>query len=251
MTDRNFNGLAKRFARNIYGTRKGRIRLAVLARDLAGIVNSAPLTILDAGGGQGQFSCQLASHGHQITLCDISEEMLALALQHKTAAGVGDESLRLLHCPIQQIDEAAPGPYQLVMCHAVLEWVAEQAQLVQTLAAQIAAGGYLSLMFYNIDGQRFHHLHHGNFAFVAKDMPAKGTLQPDHPVSLDDVEQWLAGAGLNIVSRSGVRVINDYLQQKTIDPEQEQQLMDAELKWSTHPAYLRLGRYIHILARKS
>ena len=58
--DRNFDDLAKRFKKNIYGGLKGDIRLAVLERDCAAYLHIAPFnisaecwTILDAGGGQG------------------------------------------------------------------------------------------------------------------------------------------------------------------------------------------------------
>jgi len=34
------------------------------------------LSILDAGGGMGQFSSELAENGHKIELCDISAKML-------------------------------------------------------------------------------------------------------------------------------------------------------------------------------
>mgnify|MGYP000507113195 FL=1 len=77
-SDRNFDDLSKRFKNNIYGTPKGMLRLYALREDFsnAEIGNQYPLTILDAGGGMGQFSSELAEKGHKIELCDISHEML-------------------------------------------------------------------------------------------------------------------------------------------------------------------------------
>lgn len=239
MADRNFNGLARRFARNIYGTRKGAIRLAVLQRDLARIVNDEPIDILDAGGGQGQFSCQLAALGHRITLCDISSDMLNMAEENAAQMGVA-EQLTLLERSIQS--HAMSGiRYPLVLCHAVMEWVDEPWLLLAALRRLMTDEGTLSLMFYNVDGQRFHHLHHGNFDFVERDMPAKGTLQPLHPLSLEQVLSGMAQQGLEPVSISGVRVLNDYLDKKVLADQAQQQLLAAELRWSQHPAYYAFG----------
>lgn len=83
----NFDDLAPKFQRKIYGGIKGRVRLAVL-KDLAQFLprafdktNIRPLRILDAGGGYGPFSLYLAQIGHHVTLCDISTKMLEKARQ--------------------------------------------------------------------------------------------------------------------------------------------------------------------------
>ena len=58
--DRNFDDLAERFQRKIYGGLKGEIRLAVLWRDLESEVpalkEGRPLRILDVGAGLGQLA---------------------------------------------------------------------------------------------------------------------------------------------------------------------------------------------------
>lgn len=67
MQDKNFDKLAQKFAKNIYGTPKGEIRAAVLWRDLAPALaqfGDKKLRILDAGGGFGYFSQKLARLGH-------------------------------------------------------------------------------------------------------------------------------------------------------------------------------------------
>ena len=82
--DRNFDDIAHKFAKNIYGSDKGEIRQTIVWQDMETILanskaSSAPLTVLDAGGGIGQVSQQMAKLGHFVTLCDISTEMLKLA----------------------------------------------------------------------------------------------------------------------------------------------------------------------------
>ena len=80
LKDKNFDNRASTFKNNIYGTGKGKIREAVLMRDLEELtVGRDKLRILDIGGGQGQIALQLAKKGHEVTLTDISEEMLTIA----------------------------------------------------------------------------------------------------------------------------------------------------------------------------
>ncbi|HIG66824.1 MAG TPA: hypothetical protein EYQ44_03220 [Porticoccaceae bacterium] len=59
-SDRNFDDLAEKFARRVYGGLKGEIRLAVIWRDLVTtmpqILSGKPLRIIDIGGGLGQLS---------------------------------------------------------------------------------------------------------------------------------------------------------------------------------------------------
>ena len=84
MSDHSFDGLSEKFAQNIYATSKGKIRTAVVWRDLEQGLKQAgnrPLRILDAGGGFGFFAQKLAALGHDVTLCDLSSDMLELASQ--------------------------------------------------------------------------------------------------------------------------------------------------------------------------
>src|SRR5690554_8217988 len=79
-SDRNFDDLAKRFTKTIYNTARGRLRLRALQADFNDFsLPSEHATVMDMGGGQGQFSLWLALQGASINLCDISAEMLSLA----------------------------------------------------------------------------------------------------------------------------------------------------------------------------
>ncbi len=55
--DRNFDDMAEKFSRNIYGTTKGELRQAILWQDLQPLLSQlgpGPLRVLDAGGGEGK-----------------------------------------------------------------------------------------------------------------------------------------------------------------------------------------------------
>ena len=73
---RNFDQLAERFERRVYGGLKGDVRPSVLWRDLLPIVQKLEeqgqlLTSLDIGGGLAQISIALAERGHRILYHDV------------------------------------------------------------------------------------------------------------------------------------------------------------------------------------
>ncbi len=256
--DKNFDALAGKFAKNIYGTPKGEVRAAVLWRDLSQAMAhlpKGPLRILDAGGGFGFFSQKLAKLGHSVTLCDISSEMLALG---KAQIEAYEESsgetldISLIHAPIQSLTQETLGQFDLILCHAVAEWLSDAKQTLGDLTGLLKPDGLFSLMFYNKEAMRFHSLISGNFDYVAADFKVKKKvgLTPSYPLYIQDVRKWVEDWQMELVSESGVRVIHDYL--KTHQPPNSDfsQLLEMELQYSTHPAYIGLGRYVHFIMRR-
>ena len=149
--DRNFDDLTKLFQNNIYGTPKGQLRLYALREDFAKceIGSKGPLTILDAGGGMGQFSSELAAKGHQIELCDISNEMLEGARSIFIEQGL-ESQINLTQCGIQDIPQKFEQQFDLVMNHAVLEWLLDPPETLETPFAQLKPGGRLSFILFNV-----------------------------------------------------------------------------------------------------
>lgn len=107
-----------------------------------------PMRILDAGGGSGHMAVRLAGLGHSVVLCDISEEMLAKAAMRAAEAGVA-EAIDIRHLSIQGYANIADERFDLVLCHAVLEWLDDPKSVVGDLARLVKQGGHLSVMFYN------------------------------------------------------------------------------------------------------
>ncbi|MGL4454807.1 MAG: tRNA uridine 5-oxyacetic acid(34) methyltransferase CmoM [Plesiomonas sp.] len=252
--DRNFDGIVDKFARNIYGSAKGRIREAVLQQDLEKLLvtlPARPLRILDAGGGMGQLSRFLAAQGHFITLCDISGEMLAQAEQAAQADGVAQQ-MQFVHSSAQEVGNHLAAPVDLVLFHAVLEWVEEPVEVLQNLTDLLLPGGALSLMFYNYNGMRHHHLVGGNFEYIQAGMPLskRKTLVPTHPRKPEQVYQWLTDLGLQISGKTGVRVLHDFLRDKSHRETKFELLLEMEQQYCRQEPYISLGRYIHVMAHK-
>ncbi|WP_392562961.1 methyltransferase domain-containing protein [Orbus sturtevantii] len=247
--DRNFDDITSKFAKNIYGTTKGKIREVIVWQDMVSILAQFPqsqkLSILDAGGGQGQMACKLAKLGHDVTLCDISQQMLDVA---KTQAKADDVSLNYQHCAIQELS----GSFDIVICHAVLEWVVDGPGLLSSLKKLLKPDGILSLMFYNYHGLLFRTVTLGNFGYAQTDLNKrkKKTLSPDHPRKPDDVYYWLEQLSFNIINRTGIRIFHDYLADKQKQQTRFEQLLELEKQFCKQEPYIGLARYIHVVAKK-
>jgi S-adenosylmethionine-dependent methyltransferase len=257
--DRNFDDLAARFQKKVYGTPKGSIRLAVLEKDLREFfplamapAGSFPLRVLDAGGGTGPFSAALARRGHRITLCDLSENMLALARERFANEGTGD-LLTLCHCGIQQMDPGKGPGFDLVLCHAVLGWVADPEQVLSCLAALVRPGGMLSLTFYNLNGMIFKNLLRTNYKKILKKAYAgyPGSLTPAWPRRPEQVLEWLSSLPFDLLCHSGIRVFHDYILSPQDREKAPATVLDLECEFSRIPPYRDLGRYQHLLCRRT
>ncbi len=252
LQDRNFDDLADKFSHNIYDTAKGKIRQAILWEDLDTVFTRFPgreLLILDAGGGNGIMSCKMAKLGHKVIFCDISEKMLAQAEEYAVSEGV-EQNITFLHCAAQEVGQYLPRKVDLILFHAVLEWVQEPRFILAKLNSYLQDNGLLSLMFYNYNGLLFRNVQLGNFGYINAGMYKKKrrTLSPDHPLKPEDVYHWLDELAFETLIKSGVRVFNDYLRDKQADFET---LLALEKQFCRQEPYLSLGRYIHVLAHKT
>ncbi len=261
LADRNFDDLAAKFARKIYSSQKGEVRLAVIWRDLEEWFAEAarplqgaaagPLRVLDIGGGLGQFSCRLAALGHCVTYNDLSTQMLALAQRSAEQAGCAANidwrpgSYQPLVAALAERGER----YDLILCHAVIEWLAEPQRLAAELAQLLAERGLLSLSYYNRHGWAYRNLLRGNFNLLDRPYRAEpGSLTPHHAFTQPQVAGWLNEQRLQLERSSGIRVFSDYAGERRGGLADPAAVVARELAQSSQEPYKWLGRYIHLLA---
>jgi S-adenosylmethionine-dependent methyltransferase len=247
MSDRHFDELATRFAEKIYGGAKGAIRLAVLQADLAEALPERPLRILDIGAGLGHMSLWLAERGHQLTVTEPAEPMLQGARERFAAAG---RTATFIQAPWQDLLGQLTERYDVVVCHAVLEWLAEPHAILPVLHQLTAPGGWLSLAFYNKDALIYRNLLKGHFRKLRKQEFAgeKQSLTPQMPLDPRELATQLA-ALWRVESQSGVRVFHDYMPRDFQLKAELVDLLEMELAHRRHPSFMGLGRYLHWICR--
>lgn len=249
---RNFDDLTDKFIHNIYGTHKGLIRQSILWDDLLPYLKKdSVLTVLDAGGGQGMMAVKIAALGHNVIHCDISENMLSKAKKRAKEHGV-EQHIVFHHCAINEIHHYLTEPVDLILCHAVLEWNQDQYDLIASLKMLLRQEGILSLMFYNYHSLLFRNVLVGNFEYTLQHMQKKKkrSLSPDYPVKPEDVYHWLNELNMPILCQSGVRIFNDYMQNKERAQSHFESLLALEKRYCHEQPYLSLARYIHVLCQK-
>lgn len=248
INDRNFNDIADHFAKKVYGGLKGQIRLTVLERDLSEHLPDRPLRVLDVGAGLAQISLNLATR-HDVTISDISDEMLQKAQATACELNV---SPRFIVAPYQELTHLLKGQkFDLILCHAVLEWLGEPAKIMAFFDEFLADDGYLSLCFYNPDSMIYRNLIMGNFYQLERPKPADNkSLTPNNPVPYETVKSWLDDKKYTIICQSGIRVFSDYTPLKRGGLGNPDDVMAMELNYSqTHP-FWQMGRYLHILSKR-
>lgn len=247
MNDRHFDQLATRFAEKIYGGAKGAIRLAVLQADLTEVLPERPLRVLDIGAGLGHMSLWLAERGHQVTLAEPAAPMLEGARARFAAAG---QAATFIQAPWQDLPAQLNEPYDLVLCHAVLEWLAEPETILPALHQLTHSDGLLSLAFYNRDALVYRNLLKGHLRKLRRNDMAgeKQSLTPQKPLDPRELRAHLEGLW-KIEAQSGVRVFHDYMPKEFQDKAELLDLLEMELAHRRHPAFAGLGRYLHWLCR--
>lgn len=253
--DRNFDGLIDRFEQKVYGTLKGEWRLKLIKEDLARFHvkpsnSSDALQIWDAGCGFAQVGLWLAQAGHQLTLCDLSRKMLDRAQQNFAQAGI---KAQFLHGASQDLANDLP-EFDLVLFHAVLEWLADPKTTLQTVAHKTKPGGYLSLLFYNRNAFVYSNVLKGEWRWpliLQNTYIGKGKkLTPPNPQYPHDVLAWLTHWGFEVEVHTGIRVFNDYIRPDILEKSDDLALLELEYQYCRLPTYRDMGRYVHLLAKR-
>ena len=256
MADRNFDDLAKKFARKIYGGSKGAVRMAVLERDLEeqGLFDTPPDRMLEAGGGFGFMAQRFAKLGTRATVVDISKEMLKRGeeawTEQRATAPLTWGSITWKHQSIQETGDR----YPLVCCHAVLEWVDHPEAVLDRVCEQVELGGTLSLMAFNEVSLIWKNVLFGRVEKVLEDRlhGFGNSLTPKHAFTIEQLRGWLIDRGFEIHIISGVRVFHDFLSPTVRDKlwSDSETYLELELKYSRDPVHQQMARYIHFVCKK-
>lgn len=269
--EKHFTHLSDRFCDRIYGTPKGQIRIQRVWQTLQQHLPQAPAHVLDMGGGAGHISEILCDTGYRVTLVEPVDNMLSLAkdrLAHYIEQGQAQCVQGSLHDdPANWISEdvanntAFPGSrhasqFDVVVCHAVLEWLEQPQRAIPKLVETLAPGGYLSLLFYNRHSITIKNLLRGNFyrakqALIDNQWGGEpGGLTPVSPLDPVQVRDWVAQAGLQKIGLFGIRSFYDYMPKAVSSKRSLEDVLELEQLVSDAEPFLYMSRYLHLIAKK-
>lgn len=253
--DQNFDDRAKVFRDRIYGTDKGLIRLETIRRELNELLplfdNKKPLRIIDAGGGFGTYSRELAMMGNQVTVTDISEAMLDIGRKETQDLDFPKGGcITFQKLAIQELPNALEeNGFDIVICHAVLEWLDTPLSVLSVLAKMLKEGGLISLLVYNRTALLYKSLIVGNYKYLESGMkPVKHRkkMTPPNPLEPSEVISALEKEGFSDLKMTGIRVFHDYMARYHLEEISSEEILKWELKYGRDPRFAHLGRYVHI-----
>jgi S-adenosylmethionine-dependent methyltransferase len=217
-----------------------------------------PLHILDAGGGSGADSIPLAREGHAVDLADYSQEMLKAARKNAEREGL-QVRIQLHAADVSQLERIFPqAQFDLVLCHNVLQYVADVPKLLSALSKVLLPGGILSLISPNRYCIPY------ATAFLEKDLD-KALSQIDartyqnrmfHATvteySSGEIHAMLPDAGLNFDAEYGIRCLSDYWGDNETKSKSEvwEKLKKLEYALTDKYPYNLLARFWQIVAHK-
>lgn len=247
--DQSFDTIATKFENNIYGSTKGQLRHDLLLHYLTEHIElqQSPLKILDAGGGTGVMCESLLHYGHDLTLNDVSKDSLDIAKEKMGSS----QSVTFSHGEIQRLVDNEG--FDLVICHAVLEWLKHPLEAIEHLIQLTAPGGYLSISFFNRDAKLFGNLLYGNFDYVKQGMKNKNTvrLNPDMSLSPKDILNFLDAKAVQLIHQAGIRCVHDYMFDRSMQTSRYDEIKQMEIAYGQQHPYCWLGKYFHIILKKN
>ncbi len=240
-----FDGIASKFDENIYGTTKGKLRHKLLCHYLSDFLMQPPLRVADVGGGTGVMALEFAKRGHTVFNVDISKDALDIAKERLA----GFKNASVLQCSLSEWT----GSPDLIICHAVLEWLPEPEEPIRHLWEQLPAGGQLSLSFFNYHAALFNNAIYGNFDYIERGMRVKNQVRlnpkfPHKPEVIMAVIEQLAGA--EIKHSAGIRCFHDYMKDKERQSASFDDIFALEVRFGKTPPYKEFGKYMHYIVQK-
>jgi S-adenosylmethionine-dependent methyltransferase len=238
--------------------RRDSARTAVVWDDLAGVLGNGRLDVVDIGGGTGVSAVRLAQLGHAVTVVDPSPD--ALAALARRAREVGAEVVGQQGDLTSLPDLVPPGSADLVLCHGVLEVVADPAAALAAIAGVLRPGGTLSLLVAQRHAAVVARAMAGHFTQARELLDAQpggadAPAQPGrtgHRYTADEATALVAEAGLEVASVHAVRAFADLVPGSLLDlePGATAALIELERAVAARPEYLPLATQLHLVATR-
>jgi S-adenosylmethionine-dependent methyltransferase len=241
-----FDEVADIFHQNIDQHRKGRIRRALIHRDLEHCLptlDEKSLNVLEIGAGAGHTTLWLASKGHQVTAVEPSPKM-RLAAQKNQQANAPNLTIHWIDKTLEQFEPH--GTFDLVIAHAVLEWTDDPDTNLRRLWDWVKPGGYLSLAFFNAHARRLKQMIRGEVPALQGTLRrGRSPLTPRHWFCPELIKAKLASLGGICIGQTGLRCVSDLLPKRRSDELSDEALIQLEERYRHALAFQLIAPYVH------
>ena len=217
-------------------------------------VEGRPASVLDVGCATGELAIEFAARGASVTAVDRSPDLLAEAesvveadARHQVQSRVADLNQGLA----ENIDE-----FDLVICHNVIGYALDPSAAVQAVAGRVGPGGLLSLSFANAASEPVRvavgtHDLDGALRIARGQVDRRAAPCGDAlPLWRDAIEGTIAAAGLRVVRRAGVLVVNNLLPNHLKLGEGYDKIYELERALGERVDQIDSGAIVHLLARR-
>lgn len=234
------------------------VRYAVVGHVLdSHIAGTGPMRVLDVGGGDGTDSLRLAEAGHDVTILDFSDAMLRAAHTRSSELGVLD-SVHLVTGQVGELAELRLAGFDLVLCHFVIQYLADPTSAVADVVAATRPGGLVSLVAPNPVSEVLAKAVRGRDPLGALDLL---TARSFHAAAFEhDVNriEWrsaardLRAAGADVVGRYGCRCVVDLVNDSvfTSDADHLADIVALETAVCAASPYRDIARAWQLVARR-
>lgn len=216
-------------------------------------VNS--LRALDLGCGTGAAAVRLARLGVHVTLLDSSAAMLKLAERTIAEAEVGNE-VAIKHGDATHLaDIFQAGSFDIVVCHNVLEYVDDPADVLRCVAGKMRnSSAILSILVRSQPGEVLKAaIQKGDLAAAEGNLTADwgeeslygGRVRLFPPEAVETIAK---DASLAVIARRGVRVVADYLPAQISRTEEYERIFALERRLGKRREFFGMARYMQCLA---
>lgn len=238
-------------------TPEGRLRLDLAFANLEEFLPSdkAPMRALDIGCGTGAMAIRLACLGTHVTLLDSSPAMLSIAERGALEAGVSDKITLKAGDAAQLGNIFQRGPFDLILCHNVLEYVDDPAVLVCDARCLLRnSSSLLSVLVRNQAGEVLKAaVQNGDLAAAENALTSEWAQESLYGGKVrlfppETVRQLLKTASFRAIAERGVRVVADFLPPHVSRTGEFERILKLEYALGRRTEFATSARYTHTLA---
>lgn len=221
-------------------------------------VDSPPLRILDAGGGNGLDSLALARMNHTLDIVDTSQKMLDDANANAALAGVSGRvsthSIDILNIGKKFSEDE----FDMILCHNVAQFFDDIEPLLNALFRVLKSGGILSLIVpnqYSLPYQAAFQNGDLDEAYELLDQEQQYSTVFDievHEYRADELIEWFEQKGYRVEKHYGIRCMYNYwgTNEEKEDTEVYEKLKKLEFALTDREPYKHTARLFQLIIRK-